>query len=409
MNKAVKITLITLSSLVATLLLFVFLGLTYLQGKYTRVGDITLDINNNQNNSVKIGEEYSISTYNIGFGAYSLDYSFFMDKGEYSVDTTLADGKVVTSGQSVNGEYGKARSEDEVITNTKGSIEILEYLNTDFILLQEVDTKSTRSYYLDQAEMINDSFDDYSNTFAFNFHSGYLPYPIHDFHGLVTGGIQTLSKYKMNDAQRYELPVTTDFIAKFFDLDRCISTVRTPIEGSDKELVIMNVHLSAYDEGGVIREKQIALLNTILEAETKLGNYVVCGGDFNHDLTGRPEDYYASVKATPNWYDTLEEKQLSTGYKIAAPLNGASCRDSDSTYVFGETFLANVDGFIYSSNIEITEDALTINYLDKTKNEDTIGLNTSVMFENSVDNTDTDNVIFKYSDHNAVTLSFKLI
>lgn len=46
----------------------------------------------------------------------------------------------------------------------------------------------------------------------------------------------------------------------------------------------MNVHLSAYDKGGVYRKKQLQQLNSFLEVEYQKGNYVVCGGDFNHDI-----------------------------------------------------------------------------------------------------------------------------
>ena len=44
------------------------------------------------------------------------------------------------------------------------------------------------------------------------------------------------------------------------------------------------MHLSAYDEGGVYRAKQIAMLNEILKTERDNGNYVIAGGDFNHDI-----------------------------------------------------------------------------------------------------------------------------
>ena len=51
---------------------------------YYRIEDKqTLEIENNQSNdTIDVSKEYTISTYNIGFGAHSQDYTFFMDSGE---------------------------------------------------------------------------------------------------------------------------------------------------------------------------------------------------------------------------------------------------------------------------------------------------------------------------------------
>ena len=36
---------------------------------------------NSDNKVISLNREYTISTYNIGFGAYNHEYSFFMDEG----------------------------------------------------------------------------------------------------------------------------------------------------------------------------------------------------------------------------------------------------------------------------------------------------------------------------------------
>ncbi len=354
------------------LLVVVFLaaaGILYLEINYSRIGNVTLDINNNPTEYINLDESYTMSTYNIGFGAYDRDFSFFMDNGE-----TL-------SGKKLQGEYGKAVSKDNVLTNTFGSIDILEYLNSDFMLLQEVDTNSSRSYGVNQVDLITEEFSNYANTFSSNFHSGYLPYPIHDMHGIVNSGILSLSKYNVNYANRIELPVTTSFFAKFFDLDRCLSVMRININNSDKELVIINCHLSAYDEGGVYRKLQVELLCNLLETEYNAGNYVIAGGDFNHDIAGVE---FETIKKTPVWIQELTNNELPNNFSIQSSGLVPTCRDSDSPYVLGETFTAVVDGFIVSNNIEV-------NYVN------------NIVSMNNLD------ITFLYSDHNAVKMEFKLI
>ena len=71
--------------------------------------------------------EYSISTYNIGFGAYTHDFSFFMDSGE-----TL-------DGEKVTGKDSVAASKDIVIENTTGAVNTIKDKAVDFAFFQEVD------------------------------------------------------------------------------------------------------------------------------------------------------------------------------------------------------------------------------------------------------------------------------
>ena len=51
---------------------------------------------------------------------------------------------------------------------------------------------------------------------------------------------------------------------------------------NNKELVLINLHMSAYDKGGEFRQKQLNMLEEVLQDEYKKGNYVIAGGDWNH-------------------------------------------------------------------------------------------------------------------------------
>ena len=69
--------------LILALLLVVAGYVIYLQANYYRIEDhAALEVENNGENMLKIGDRYTAVTYNIGFGAYGPDYSFFMDTGE---------------------------------------------------------------------------------------------------------------------------------------------------------------------------------------------------------------------------------------------------------------------------------------------------------------------------------------
>lgn len=355
----------TVAIILASLLLILSSYVIYISAQYYRIEDKqNIEIINNTSLFVERNKQYSVATYNIGFGAYSHDFSFFMDSGE-----TL-------NGEKTTGKDSVAKDKETVIYNTFNATNTIFAEDVDFALFQEVDICATRSYKYNQYAHITDKFSGYSHSISMNFHSAFLFYPIFEPHGKTDAGIVTMSKYKVSSAVRRSLPVDNSFPTKFFDLDRCLQVNRLPIQGSDKELILINVHLSAYDEGGKIRKQQLNFLNTILADEYAKENYVVVGGDFNHDIANSKELWESKFKV-PEWVYSLNNSDLTDGYRFVSATNAPTCRATDINYVKGETYVVVIDGFICSNNIN------TI----------------------SVKNLDTD---FEFSDHNPSLLKFEL-
>ncbi len=352
-----------------------YVGYVYLQ--YYRIEDnLSLEIKNNSPLNLEKNQTFKIATYNIGFGAYRPNFSFFMDEG-YMQDGT----KVV-------GKSAKAESKESVIEATNGVIEEIKEQNVDFIFYQEVDTNSTRSYHVDQNKLICDSFQDFANVYAINYHSAYLFYPFNDPIGKSNSGLTTLSKYKIKEAIRKSYPISTSF-DKFFDLDRCFMVTRYFISET-QELVLVNSHMSAYDEGGKIRSEQIKIMQEFFDEEVKKGNFVIFGGDFNHDLLSNNPNFQYKEGEEPSWFNFTQlkpdwlayfdyEKDLMENMQVAISDNAPTCRDADLPLINNENVLYKsvIDGFIVSKNVEILE----------TK---------------TIDNG------FAYSDHQPVILKFKL-
>lgn len=338
----------------------------YVALQYSRIADNTaLAVAGQQAAFLQAGERYTAATYNIGFGAYNHDFSFFMDSG------TMEDGTPVT------GLYAKARSLQAVEQNTAGAIETLKELSPDFCLLQEVDVKADRSWKVDQTAAVAAALPGYSTTYTSNFHTAYLAYPLNDPIGKTEAGLYTLSRYYIESAVRRSYPVDNGFPTKFFDLDRCFSLFRLPVEGGG-ELVLINSHMSAYDEGGTIRAAQMKMLAGVLEEEQQKGNWVIVGGDFNHALGGT-ETAFASRQEVPGWVFPFRAEELPAGFRVVQAANQtqvATCRSTDLPYVKGVNYSTVVDGFVVSANVEA-----------------------------AAYNVDTD---FMYSDHNPVQLTFTL-
>ena len=370
---AKKIILRILAVLGAIILFFVLViggYVIYLTCQYYRIEDNTaVAVVNNQESKVALAQEYTISTYNIGFGAYEHDFSFFMDSGEFK------------DGRKVTGTGSRARSKDVVETNTNGAISTIQSLNTDFAFFQEVDTSSHRSYFVNQYEAIQNAFSGYSSSQTVNFHSGFLFYPITKPHGKVNSGITTLSKYKIESVTRRSFPIDESFPWKFFDLDRCFNVNRLPIQGTDKQLILINLHMSAYDAGGVFRAKQLKLLMDYVAEEYAAGNYVIAGGDWNHDIA-ESINYFETEMKVPDWVFQIKAEELPEHFSFVSSKNAPTCRSTDIPYtVNSENKMVNysvvLDGFLVSDNVHI----------------------------NLIQNIDTQ---FTYSDHNPAVMKFVL-
>ncbi|MCF0141646.1 MAG: endonuclease/exonuclease/phosphatase family protein, partial [Mogibacterium sp.] len=254
-------------------------------------------------------------------------------------------------------------------------------IDADFVALQEVDFDSTRSYHVDERQMVFDAFKDRSGTFAINFESPYLFYPILEPHGISNSGLLTMSKFEMQSSLRRSLPIQQD-LGRFIDLDRCYDVVKFNTDNG-KELVLINLHLSAYTTDPTIADQQLDMLYAQITEEYSKGNYIICSGDFNKDMLGNSAEIFPCTdnKSERNWATPFKEDKLPEHFKVAKPvdLNNpvASCRDSNIPYEKGVSFLITNDAFIVSDNIEVIK-------------------------------ADCIDLAFEWSDHNPVYMQFKL-
>ena len=329
MRKAIKTILILL--LVLLVLVGAYIAYAFLD--YKRLEDnLPLEVTAGAVTPVEIGDTCRVVSYNIGFGAYSDDYSFFMDGGTES----------------------RARSPEAVDQNISGAMAAVLALKPDFLLAQEVDFDATRSHHIDERALVRQSFPGFASAFSQNYDSPYLLWPLHEPHGANKAGTMTLSRYGITSSLRRSLPIEKGFMM-MVDLDRCYSVSRIPLDNG-KELALYNFHLSAYTSDGKIAEEQLSLLFADMAGEVAKGNYVVAGGDFNKDLLGNAAEVFGVSCENSTWAKPIPPELIPDGFSIEAPFDDedriASCRNADSPYG-PDSFRITVDGFIVSSNVEV--------------------------------------------------------
>ncbi|SED06961.1 Metal-dependent hydrolase, endonuclease/exonuclease/phosphatase family [Tenacibaculum sp. MAR_2009_124] len=197
---------------------------------------------------------YSIVTYNIGYLS-GMTNNKAVDKSKELFDGNL----------------------EKVLTEIKK-------VNPDIIAFQEIDYDASRSYNVDQEEEILKLGYPYTAK-GINWDEHYLPFPYWPpkmHFGKVISGQSIISKYPLKDYERIVLERVSDnpFYREAFYLDRLLQIVKVVIEG--KEVVVMNVHLEAFDKTTRIKQldKVVKLFKYYAEK-----NPTILLGDFNSDPT----------------------------------------------------------------------------------------------------------------------------
>ena len=327
MKKALKCTGIIIGILAAAVV--VFFG--YLSVTEYRPADTELLVQSgNAEGKLQQGQELTVVTWNTGYGCLGENADFFMDggKGVKTADKTLA------------------------LENVSSMIADLQKMDPDMIFLQEVDISSTRSSGINEMEMFSQAFPDMDSSFATNFKVAFLPYPVPPI-GKVYSGIQTLSIWNIDKAERIQLPVPFAWPVRMANLKRCLLVSRCQVEGTGKELVSVNLHLEAYDsgEGKILQTRQ---LSRILEEEAAKGNYVIAGGDFNQVFSNVDAGMYPYREGM--WKcGQLDTEQFPEYWQFIMDNAVPTCRSLDQPYTGAdhETFqYYMIDGFILSENLE---------------------------------------------------------
>jgi len=350
-KKILKTLLIILGVIIALVIcLLAFLTITdYRPGE---VEDLTL-YGGNANGSLSTGDSVTITTFNTGYCSLSETEDFFMDGGT------------------------KTRPDDEelVRANLRGIQNIIDELDSDLYFLQEADRDSYRSYNIDQFKSyveVNGPLG-FSGAYAANYKCLFVPFPLPPI-GKVDCGVVTLSRLTQESAQRLALPSPFKWPVSTANLKRCALVSRIPLESGDAELVLMNVHLEAYESGN----GRIAQTNKVLEyaySEYEKGNYVIIGGDFNQQFPDVPFELINDSYWAPG---SLDSFTLNEGWSFQTDPSTPTCRLLNEPYTEAENpQFYTIDGFIVSPNL-------------------------------TVESVEAQDYGFKYADHNPVKMTVTL-
>ncbi len=272
---------------------------------------------------------YNLMIWNIGYAGLGRDMDFFYDGGK------------------------QVRPPRPRVEENLSAVQafLLEDPDIDFFLFQEVDEKSKRSYGINQVSRLSRAFPDFYSSFAKNYDVIFVPVPVLDPLGPVRSGLLTLSRFEPLSVVRHAFPGNYAWPQGLFMLDRCFLVSRFGL-ANKKELVVINTHNSAYDDGG-LRTRQMGYLKEFLIKEVEQGNFLVVGGDWNQCPPGFVPDFASNIMDNTRRMDIdldyIEQwswawdKTIPTNRRLAAP------------YDAGTSPTTVIDFFLVSPNVEVQE------------------------------------------------------
>ena len=369
---------ITFTSIILSLGVVFGAYLGYLQSGHDRLYDWKyLAVTGNKSNIIVLNQSLEAVTYNLNYGIMSPEFSYYLAENSYS------------NGNTTKGNSSRAVSKDRVIMNINGSAELASKgsnANVDFVLFQEIDLNSTRSYYVDEKDILDNVLLNFGNVYAETGSSNYVFSPLSSPLGKTDSRMALYSNFQMGFRIRYSLPSATQFLSKYGTNDNCVILTRFKTSGSGM-LTIVNVNVSQYEDDEIRESDLSAIYNIINDEYNTKGNYVLVGGSFSYLLHSTEGEFLNNMN-TPSWSKNLPEcfsadKLAEIGFRIckdevAVDRSIGTTRDTSTEYNRGVNYEAITDGFIVSNNI-------------------------------LVESTEVIDNGYLYSSHNPVKLTFKLM
>ena len=151
----------------------------------------------------------------------------------------------------------------------------------DVVLLQELDDGAKASDYQDQLKLLQERVADLypCSTSAFDWKADFVP-DRHIF-GSVGRQLATLSRYRIEHAERLQLPVAeANFISRQFQPKDALLVTRLPLSDGG-QLTVFNTHLERASQPDDTLQTQVTAVARVLDKYESQGLAWLIGGDFN--------------------------------------------------------------------------------------------------------------------------------
>ena len=169
-------------------------------------------------------------------------------------------------------------------------------MDADILLLQEVDTDSKRSAYIDQVQWLLDHTSMNYGVYASMWEVQFVP---SDGLGRVNTGNAILSKWPLSEAERIQLSLRgdQDALTKAFYVRR--NVLKAVVNYPGNPFWAVDIHASAFSNDDT-KQKQFLEFKDVLDEINSKGEIFVAGGDLNELPPGATKNNYCEEDRCPD-------------------------------------------------------------------------------------------------------------
>ncbi|MBX3431018.1 MAG: hypothetical protein KF779_15645 [Hyphomonadaceae bacterium] len=270
-------------------------------------------------------EPLQITSWNLGYAGLGADSDFVADRGKMFLPPSRA----------------------AVARNLASIQSTLSGFDSDVLLLQETARPGLMNRGVDVLGGVRAALPDYEMFFSSDIRTKLMPRPLSLEHGLAM-----MTRVEAPDPRILRLPEEPQ--AMFGIVRRHYHTQVLELEVSGRPWTVMNIHLSAFDEGADVRLQQLRAVFTIAQEAYAQGRAVVIGGDWNMVLT--PTSFaHNSDQSALFWIHDFPRDELPEGWQVVTDPSTPTVRTNERPYHAGENYTTIIDGMIVSPNVAASD------------------------------------------------------
>jgi len=287
-------------------------------------------------NALIVPDTFSVLIWNIGYCGLGQEMDFFNDGG-----------KSVRASEAQTLVYKKA-----ILDFLKEKSEV-----ADFMLIQEVDRNSKRSYYDDQHQALLDALPGFSGAFALNYHVRFVPVPFsipYTPYGKTYAGLSSFSKYSPEHSLRVQYPGSFSWPTSLYMLNRCALEQTFSLSNGEK-LMVVNTHNTAYDQTGEIKRVEMEFMRNRNDSLSAAGYHMIIGGDWNQIPPGFDAKAFSDRVAPGYTPHAIDDQLIPDGWKVVFDPKLPSNRSNKTPYNKKESYTTLIDYFMVSPSFEVLD------------------------------------------------------
>lgn len=272
-------------------------------------------------------DRLSVLTWNIGYASLGKDADLITD----------------------NGRSVRALCANEIGAAAEGIANWLATRSADVMCVQENAEAGFLTRKVPVRRIIDHALPNRQNLFWSDMKSVFVPRILKLNHGMSVH-----SRIRLAQCRAELLPQDKIYHLGVLKKHYGVLINRLKREDCAQDWVVMNIHLSAFDDGGRTRLSQVRRVIEIAQKAHETGDFVVIAGDWNMRLSAT-EFAHQTAKEDLFWVRDFPHDLLPQGWRVVADKETPTVRTLSAAFQPDHSYTTIVDGFVISPNVDLVQ------------------------------------------------------